>query len=181
MALTTNIYHRKSPWILTNQLIRNNFQQIYPRVRLRLPHTSSFWTISGSQAVPKRLLLLLLLLLFVKVTYRVIQRASAVETYVRRKFYGRCCSKFRSGFSALSILSKSAMYWLVHKFRTEGSFLKNRETERLFLSEERLDSKEAHSEYISTKIFVARLRFRDWFFEAACCDGVDHLLTSFTE
>lgn len=46
-----------------------------------------------------------------------------METCIRNKFYEKCNSKFSSQFTGVPILSKSAIYRLVNKFRTTGSLL----------------------------------------------------------
>ena len=72
--------------------------------------------------------------------YNVSQRVFIVNTYLRKKSYKKCRSKFRSRFPGVSVPSKSTIHRLVSKFRETGSVIKNkRKPARRVLSEETLD------------------------------------------
>lgn len=72
--------------------------------------------------------------------YTVSQRVFIVNTYIRKKSYKKCRSKFRSRFGGVSVPSKSTIHRLVSKFRETGSVIKKkRKPTRRVLLEETLD------------------------------------------
>ena len=72
--------------------------------------------------------------------YSVTQRVFIVDTYIKKRSYKKCRSKFRTRFPGGSVPSKSTIHRLVSKFRATGSVMdKKRKRTRRVLSEETLD------------------------------------------